>query len=293
MSELKAKKPDVTQKRLKMFLYGPPASGKTTNLIQFPNNYIVDMEHGTDNYAKTIIDSNSAVLHTVNPDEISEQLQLLLTTKHEYKTVSIDPVTHLYNAEQEKWTRVFTQYAANEKAAALQDFGPRYWGRVKSAMKSIDRKLLALDMNVILTSHQKDVYGSNMNKLGVSFDAIKGIDYLFDYVFRLEKVDGKYLAFTMKERAEVGKARFPEQFEWSYANFQKFYGADILEREAKPVEMATPADVQKLKELLEIVKVDDETVQRWLTKADADTFDEFNKDQITKCINFLKDKLPK
>jgi hypothetical protein len=119
---------------------------------------------------------------------------------------------------------------------------------------------------------------------------MKGDDYLYDYIFRLELINGKRIAITVKERAEIGEQKFPEMFEWSYENFKKFYGADILEKTSSPVAMATPEDVDKIKKLLEVVKVEEDLVSKWLTKADCDSFEKFSKEQIEKCIAFLENK---
>jgi len=169
----------------------------------------------------------------------------------------------------------------------------RYWGKVKGEFKAIQRMLLALDMNVIVTSHQKDVYGGNFSKVGVTFDSMRGDDYLFDLVFRIEKRGEQRIAITEKERAEPGFQRFPLDFEWSYANFLKFYGKDIIEKEATPIDMATPGQVIRIKELVEIVKIEEEEINKWLTKADCDSWEEMTGEQINKWILFLEKKISK
>lgn len=288
---LKAKAPEVKEKRLKLFLFGPAGYGKTTCAIQFPKAYIIDTEKGTDFYATTINNMGSVVLQTNNPDEIKEELKNLLTEKHDYKTLIIDPMTQVYNSLQDKWTKVFEKYAKDTKDKEVQDFGMRYWSKVKSEFKAIQRIILALDMNVIITSHQKDVYGANFSKVGVTFDSMKGDDYLFDMIFRLDKQGDKRMAYTVKERAELGKSKFPDVFEWSYDNFLKFYGSKIIERASKPVNMATHEQVLKLNQLIEVVKIDDETISKWLVKADAGSFEELTSDQIDKCIEFVEKKI--
>lgn len=288
---LRAKKPEVKEKRLKLFVYGPAGIGKTMAAIQFPNAVIVDTERGTDFYSKTIVKNNSVVLQTVNPDEVRDELRELLTTKHDYRTLIIDPITQIYNSVQEKWTKIFEKHSKSQKDAEIQDFGMRYWSKVKSEFKALQRIILSLDMNVIVTSHQKDVYGAGFNKVGVTYDSMKGDSYIFDLVFRLVKKGDKRLAITEKERGEIGEQKFPAEFEWTYLNFLNFYGQDIIEREAKVVDMATKQDVAKLNKLIEVVKVDDDTIQKWLHKANADGFDELTKGQITKCINFVEKKL--
>lgn len=288
---LRAKKPEIAEKRLKLFLYGPAGVGKTTAAILFPNAYIIDTEKGTDFYAKTINESNSVVFQSCNSDDIKEEIRSLLTTKHDFRTLIIDPVTQIYNAIQEKWTKIFEKHSKTEKDAEVQDFGMRYWSKVKSEFKSLQRLILVLDMNVIITSHQKDVYGANFSKVGVTFDSMRGDDYLFDLIFRLEKRSEKRIAITEKERADLNSQKFPADFEWNYGNFCKFYGTEIIERISNPVNMAGKDDIEKLNKLIEIVKVEDDIIYKWLTKANADSFEEFTKEQITACISFVEKKL--
>jgi len=288
---LKATKPEVKEKRLKMFVYGPAGVGKTVAALQFPDSYIVDAEKGTDFYANLINKQRSVRLQTLNPDEIREEIKSLLIEKHQYKTLIIDPITQVYNAVQEKWNRIFEKHAKTEKDKEVQDFGMRYWGKVKSEFKGLQRMIIALDMNVIITSHQKDVYGGNFSKVGVTFDSMRGDDYLFDLVFRIEQRGEQRIAITEKERAEPGAQKFPDEFEWSYANFLKFYGKNIIEKEATPVAMATNKQVKRIEELVKIVKISDEDINRWFTKADVDSWEEMTGDQIEKCIKFVDKKL--
>lgn len=291
---LRGVKPEAKEKRLKLFLYGPAGVGKTTAVIQFPNAYVIDTEKGSDFYSKTLSRSGSVVFQSNNPDEIKEEIKELLTTKHPYKTLIIDPVTNLYNAVQEKWTRVFekhTRESGKTEQAEIQDFGMRYWGRVKSEFKSIQRMLMALDMNVLVTSHQKDQYGAGMTKVGVTYDSIKGEDYLYDLVFRLAIQGGKRMAITEKERAEVGLNKFPESFEWGYDNFLKFYGKEVIERESTPIKMASAEQINKIKNLVEIVKVEADQINGWFQKAGVDDWSEMQDEQIQKAIDFLDKKL--
>lgn len=288
---LKAKVPEVKEKRLKMFVFGPAGVGKTTAAIQFPKSYIIDTERGTDFYADTIKKAGSVVLQTLNIDEVKEELKALATEKHAYKTLIIDPVTQIYNNCQEKWTRTFEQYAKSEKEKDTQDFGMRFWGKVKGDFKGLQRLMLALDMNCVILSHQKDVYGTSFSKIGVTFDSMKGDDYLFDLVFRVERKNGDLMAYKVKERAEIGKERFPAEFIWSYENFCKFYGKEIIEKDSTPVVMATAEQVTKITRLVEIVKIEDEVLNKWFAKADVDSFAEMTGEQIQKCIEYVEKKI--
>lgn len=298
---MRAKAPEKKEKRLKMFVYGPAGVGKTIAAIQFPKAYIIDTEKGTDFYSESIARAGSVVYQTNDPDEIIEEIQSLLTTKHEYTTLVIDPVTQIYNALQEKWNRIFEKYATTDKEREVQDFGMRYWGKVKGQYKRMQRLLTKLDMNIIATSHQKDVYGSGFSKVGVTFDSMKGEDYFFDLVFQIEKKGDERISRTIKERADiisgsaanqfVSNAKFPEEFVWSYENFCKFYGKEIIEKAAVPVMMATAEEVDKLEKMIKVLNLDQEIVNKWLTKTDTDTFSEMTQDQISKCIEYVEKKL--
>lgn len=289
---LKAKKPEVKEKRLKLFLFGPPGSRKTTSALQFPHSVLIDMERGSEQYTKTINKAGSVVLETNNPDEVMAEIKSLLTEKHEYRTLIIDPVTIYYQALQDKWSRIFEHHAKTEKEKELQDFGMRYWGRVKSEYKTFLRMLMQLDMNLIITSHQKDIYGANMQKVGIGPDSMKGDNYVFDYVFRLNVVGDKAIAITEKQRSEpLEPQKFPDEFEWSYKNFLKFYGTEILEREAVAVPMALPAQVAEITQLLDIVKVNEEDITKLFTKHDVESWDQLPYETIEKYIQSLKKKI--
>lgn len=290
---LKGQKPESKEKRLKLFLYGDAGVGKTLASLSFPNSYILDCEKGTENYAEVINKSNSVVLQTFLPDEVKTEIRELLTTKHSYRTLIIDPITQIYNAVQDKWTRTFEKYAKPGKDADVGDFGMRFWAKVKSEFKSIQRMLLALDMNVIVTAHQKDVYGQGFQKIGTTYDSMRGDAYFFDLIFQIVKKGDKRMAITIKERADIGKQKFPEEFEWSYENFIKYYGKEIIEKEAIPVEMADKNTVGRVKNMVNLLRLDDGIVDKWMQKAAVETWDDMPKETIDKCEKYLEGLLSK
>jgi GTPase SAR1 family protein len=288
---LRAKTPEAKSKRIKMMMFGPAGVGKTTAAIGWPSSVVIDMERGTDSYHESLKKAGSVVFQTTNPDEVKEEIKALMTEKHPYTTIIIDPVTILYGAIQEKWTRIFSKYADTEKATELQDFGFRYWAKVKSDYKAIMRMLLTCDLNVILTAHQKDLYGEGMKKVGLGSDSMRGDEHIFDYIFQLtQDAKGRRMAVTRKERAEIGRNKFPAEFEWSYANFLIYYGKDALERESTPVPLATAEQVAEVKRLLSIVKVDESWESDCLTKADVDTWEELTAEKMQKALDYLNKK---
>lgn len=295
-SKLKAMSPEYIEKRLKLFVYGPSGIGKTTAAIQFPDAYIIDTEDGTDYYTKSINKSKSRVFHSNDFYEVKEQIEALQTETHNYKTLIIDPITHLYLSLQDHWAKRFEREAiakGKREVAEMADWGMRFWAKVKGEFKALQRLLINLDMNVIITAHQKDVYGANSAKIGVTFDSMKGDDYVFDNVMHLEKRGKDRIAIVEKERAEINEPKFPDEFVWSYDNFLKFYGSTVIERKAIAMKLATPEQVEKLKELISTANIETKTVNIWLSKAKVSSFDDFTEDQITKCISFATEKIEK
>ena len=275
---LRAKKPEAVTKRLKLFMFGPAGVGKTTAAIQFPNSYIIDAERGAENYDKIITASGSVVFQTTDIQDVIQEVKSLLTVKHDYRTLVIDPITPLYNDLLEK--------CENQVGA---DFG-RHYGAANKTMKRLANLIMALDMNVVITAHAKTEYGQNFSKLGYTFDGWRQLDYWFDLVIELQKKGKKRFGKVAKTRLE----QFPDDdtFEWSYEAIRKRYGADMLEKEASVVKLAAPEQVAQLKDLLAVVRLPEGTTDKWLAKAGVDVWEDMSADTIAKCIDYVKNKLP-
>jgi hypothetical protein len=275
---LRARKPEAVVKRLKMFMFGPAGVGKTTAAIQFPNSYIIDAERGTENYDKVVSASGSVVFATTDINEVVQEVKSLLTEKHDFRTLVIDPITPLYNDLLDKCE---SQVGA--------DFG-RHYGAANKTMKRLANLIMNLDMNVIVTAHAKTEYGANLSKLGYTFDGWRQLDYWFDLVVELGKKGKKRMAKVVKTRIET----FPDEdvFEWSYEAIRKRYDASILEREAQQVSLATPEQVREVKDLLNIVRLPDGLVDKWLSKAQVETWEDMPAETIVKCIEYVKNRLP-
>lgn len=275
---LRAVKPEAIQKRLKALFYGGAGVGKTTTSISFPRPYLIDTEKGAENeqYIRVLQKSGGAVFQTSDFDELMKEVKSLLTEKHEYKTLIIDPLTTLYNDLLDK--------SAIKNGT---EFGKHY-NEANKRIKHLLNLLLRLDMNVIITSHAKNEYGNNMSVLGQTFDCYKKLDYLFDLVFEIQKRGKDRIGIIKKSRIE----KFPdgEAFPFSYEEIANRYGRDVLERDAVAESLATKEQVSRLKELIELYKEPEEVVQKWKDKANAETFEEMNESIINKLINHMEDK---
>jgi hypothetical protein len=289
---LRGKKPTAIEKRLKALMFGPAGSGKTTAAIQFPRPYLIDTERGAENrqYVELLEKAGGAYFGTADFEEMLTEVTSLLSEKHPYRTVIIDPITVVYNDLLNK-SAAEIKRTAKEKDATGTEFG-RHYALADSKMRHLLNLLLRLDMNVIITCHAKTLYGENLTKLGETFDGYKKLDYLFDLVIEIQKRGVSRVGVIRKTRIET----LPENMEikpWDYGSIADLYGRAILERDAMPEVLASPDQVAQLTHLIEVLKLPEDTVTKWLDKANAATLSELPADAAAKCIDHCKKQIEK
>ena len=280
---LRGKKPEGVHKRLKALFYGPAGVGKTTAAIQFPKPYLIDTEKGAENdqYVKILADRGGAIFQTADFDDMHREVMALLAEEHDYQTLIIDPLTGVYNDLCDKAAK---SLATKEDPEGMA-FG-RHKAKADRQVKHLMNLLLRLDMNVIITSHSKILWGEGMVKLGNTFDCYAKLDYLFDLVFEIQKRGNERVGIVRKTRMES----FPEgeTFPFNYAEVATGYGRDVLERKAVAVQLATPEQQKEMQDLLDARKDGEALLEKWLDKSGSETIAEMPSDAVDKCIKFLK-----
>lgn len=286
---LRGVKPETVQKRLKALFYGSAGVGKTTAAIQFPRPYLIDTEKGAENsqYVKLLQKNGGVVFQTCDFNELITEVTALLTEKHEFKTLIIDPLTTLYNDLLDK-SALILKSQAKEKDATGTEFG-RHYAEANKKMKHLLNLLLRLDMNVIITSHAKAEYGHNMAVLGQTFDCYKKLDYLFDLVFEIQKRGKERIGLVKKSRIETFVDT--ETFPFSYDEIAERYGREVLERDAIAQKLAEKPQIDEVKRLIDLLKVPEEIWQKWLDKSSSEQWEEMPCDAIQKCIDYLNKKV--
>lgn len=276
----KAAKPS----RPKILIFGKPGVGKTWQSIEFPTVYYVDTEGGAnrDHYTDKL---KKAAGRYFGPehgsqdfDAVIEEVITLAQTQHPFKTLVIDSFSKLYGL----------------RAAEAAEKGGDDFGRDKKEANKPTRKLLRwmdkIDMNVILICHEKDKW-QNGEVAGQTFDGWDKLEYELDLCLQIVKQGASRKARVVKSRLQ----EFPDTtvFDWTYSEFAKRYGRDVIEAASVPIIPATEDQVTKLRTLIELLRVDAETTEKWKDKAGVETFAEMDSDMIEKCIAFLTAKLPK
>lgn len=285
---LKAIKPEVIEEgHAKMLLTGKPGVGKTIFALDWPQPYYIDSEGGAmrPQYRKKLAASGGAYFGKEQGSQdfsaVIAELTTLATTKHDFKTLILDSFSALY---------LRAASLAEEKVGS--DFG-KDKKEANRPTRQLMRWIEALNMNVLLICHTKDKWerkrGQDLSYAGTTFDGYDKLEYILDLWIELEK-DGRNRSFLVK-KSRIESLPQDDRFPLDFKKFAEIYGKEKIESSSTPIVMASPEQVQRVKELLEIVKIDQKDVEGWLSKADVDDWPEMTGETISKVIVFMEKKL--
>ena len=275
--------------RPKILLFGREGIGKTWFSLQYPSPYFIDTEGGAnrDHYTDILERSGGVYLGpsegSLDFETVIEQVQALATEKHEYKTLIIDSVTKIFNsaiADEAERLGNKNAFGADKKAAVV-------------CMRRLVTWLMRLDMSVVLTAHQKDVWGVNekgqREVVGVGYDCWEKLSYELDLCINIQKAGPRRIG-------KIGKSRllgFPENetFDLTYEEFAARYGRDVIEADSRPLVLATAEQAAEIKRLLDTVRLPEGQAEKWLAAAGAETWAEVDTGKAEKVIVALQTKL--
>ena len=238
------------KKRWKGLVYGSFGTRKTRFCLSLPKPVVIDMEAGTSMYGEEF---DFKVLHASTADKVMEAVDYLLTQEHDYATLVIDPITIYWASLQDKWNKIFLNRKRSGSGHKIDfyEFQVGDWFQIKGELKALSRKLSMLDMNVVLTAHEKDEYsskaGDTMVKTGEFIpDCEKKIVHLFDTALRFTlDADGDTIIQTKKARTPKGCEPLPKEFRLDGDTFFKCTG--ISGDKSKPVQMINEEQLQYIK----------------------------------------------
>lgn len=284
---LRAIKPEIVRPAKPKFLIsGKSGVGKTLFAMSFENPYVIDVEGGAvrEQYMARLKKANGAYFGKEQGSQdfkiVIEEIKQLATEKHDFKTLVIDSFTKLYNMA-----------AAIAEENVGSDFG-RDKKEANKPTRQLIRWLEKIDLTVILICHQKDKWerkGKDITYVGTTFDGWEKLEYEFDLWLEIQK-DGKQRSFTIKKSRIDG---FQEGMEYplEYEKFCELYGENVIKAPVKPLVMATKAQVDEIKKLVELVRLDAEIIDKWFSKAEVEDWAEMSEDQIKKCIGYIRSKI--
>lgn len=128
---------------LKIWLYGRPFSGKTKFATEFEKPFVIN----TDGNAR-LFTSDYCIVKNI--DEFADKLNWFLKGEHEYKTLIIDVLEHVYDF-------VRTYYLDKYNIDHESDAG---WGKaykmIREGFWNLMKKMAASDYTVVFVSHEEE-----------------------------------------------------------------------------------------------------------------------------------------
>ena len=290
MSKLKAKAPELVKPgKIKAVLYGISGVGKTTLALSFPSPYYFDVEGGAKGpqYRELLKKSGGAYMGpedgTLSFDTLIDQMQALATEKHPYKTLIVDSLTKLFQ----------TAIAAEQERLGDKDaFGASKKPAV-AAMRRLVMWASRLDMNIWFICHETSEWGldktGQRSEIGRIPDVWDKLIYELDLAIQATRRGPQRMAIVKKSRITA----FPDgdSFALDYSEFAARQGKEVIEGDSEAIILALPDQISDIKKLLDVVKIPDDEVSKWLEKASVSKFEEMTKEQAAKIIDFLKKKL--
>lgn len=286
---LKAKsleKEKIEISKPKFLISGVSGIGKTFFALDFPRPYLIDCEGGAtrQHYQKKLKTTGGAYLGKEDGSQdfnvVIDEVKQLIQTKHDYRTLIIDSFSYLYLLE-----------SAKAEAEGGSEFG-RDKKEANKPTRQLMRWLEKLDMTVILICHSKDKWirqGKEILSAGTTFDGYDKLEYILDLWIEI-LTRGENAKFRVR-KSRIESFQQNETYDLKYNKFAELYGEKILEKETIPLKIATAEQILRVNSLIETVKIDNETVEKWYAKASVDSFSEMSEEQISKVIEFLEKKV--
>lgn len=276
----------------KILVYGKPGVGKTWTTLDFPTVYFIDTEGGAkeDRYIQKLETSGGVYFGpehgATSFEEVLDQIKALATEKHSFRTVVIDSISKLFALEiAREAERLSAEGKKNEFGA---DKKPAV-----SYMRSLVAWLMRLDMNAILVAHSKSEWGRDKSgervEIGETFDCWDKLEYELDLAMKIEKRGPSRVAVVRKSR--LGAFPDADSMPWSYEEFSRRYGRDVIEKAATQIDLATEEQVKEVLRLLETVKVSDSWQDKIFKAANVEKWTEMDREKIEAVITSLKERI--
>jgi hypothetical protein len=221
---------EAEAKRLKMYVFGDSGTGKTVTSLKFPKPVMIDAEKGSDYYGSMF---DFKRVQTSDPKIVSQAIDELLKDPADNRTLVIDPFTTIYD----KIVEAQVQKQRIKTGNPSYEIQPLDYKHIKGAVRSLIHRILALDMNVIITARSKPLYsnkdGEFMKVIGTTAEGPKELPYVFDVLLELSiETDGTRLAHVHKDRTnKLPKVNLDRNgkptFEFTEDAFQEYFGKGL------------------------------------------------------------------
>lgn len=285
---LRAKKPEVKEPRLKALVYASEGTGKTHFCCSFPDSYYIDTEGLEDHphFVKMIRDNGGDLVYLTELNEIIEEVKSLISTKHNYKTLIIDSISFPYG-----WLSQIEADRLSKKSKDSEgtEFGANL-AKAKRLTFQLGILLSRLDMNILVTAHEKTKFEKNI-EIERTYDITDKMAYSLGSVWNLKMLGKNRKLFIKKSRYPEMKTNESLDFEDGYEVIKLLFGEGIFKRESRTEELASKDQIVEFKRIATLLNMSEERINKILNTYKAVTLEEMNKQILSKVILHLQNKI--
>ncbi len=289
MARLKAQKPVIKEERFKAVIFANRGVGKTHFCCSFPYTYFIDTEglEAHPHFVEMLIKNHSDVARINELTEIIAEVKTLLSTKHDYKTLVIDSITFpfhlLANMEAERLAKSSggegTEYGAN-------------MAKSKRLVFELGMLLSRLDMNVLVTSHEKTKYEKGI-EVGKTADVHEKLEYALGSVINLRRQGKKVRAYIDKSRYKQLPTGESFDFDDGYPLLCQMLGKDLFEKQSENQTLATPEQIEEVRTLIHNLNVPEDWLNKRIASCRASVLEELTTQDMQDLINLMLDRVKK
>ena len=240
-----------------------------------------------------LVNGEFFVTPTTSSLQIEQMVDWLRLNRHPFSTLVIDSYTVYHEDLGARWNKTFGEKrkgGAGDKGD-FYDFQLGDWQHIKNDQRGFLRKLIELDMNVIVLTREKPEYSEKDGKrerIGNMWDADRSLPYMFDLVLNFTKrVDHNgevhYEAKKIKGRGPLGERLPDKPFKLTFDMISKLYGGLELV-EAEPVEMITDEQQETIAGYLSGIGADDDMQKKLLRRYGVEIVADLSKEDAATII---------
>ena len=219
--------PQPSNRRHKILIWGLSGSAKTKSALEFPGCAYIDNHGSAEKYESAYPQHLffGSASEPPTPDNTMAAVTSLLSDPGDRRTLVLDDITTYWDQVQGKWSKLFLSRLPKSPGhhAEFYTFQPSDWQHPKRELRSLIRRMIAIDVNVVIVARAQKEYagegGNFMKVVGEIFAGEKNMVYEFDYVFQFIHVPGesggKYTAVVHKQRVTPGEKPMPESFDFT------------------------------------------------------------------------------
>ena len=243
-------------RRAKIMFIGGPGTGKTLSALSFPKCAYMDNHRSAENYQAAYPQHLyfPKLGQVVTVDSFTDAIKSLLVDPGDRLTVVVDDITTYNDQIDFKWNNLFFKRQPGSKGHHKEFYSnqPNDYIHPKREKAALVRRLLALDLNVIIIARLKKEYAGAsggadfMKVIGETFAGDPNLAHEFDYIFKLTNEDaGRFAEIKTKQRVPVGGKLFPERFEFKIDDQGRSNFFDIFREHALSESFEAAAEMVK------------------------------------------------